>query len=148
MIGAIAALLAANAPRRRRSRRVRRGSTVARQAIASLEERKRAIRSTRLVQQLRPSVLRGACKRLGRLGATRLFPHDLSDRHALEVLEDRNVRREVDRSGADGQVLVTRSVIVMNVKVHDGIAERRDQLGGVLVDRSMPRVEAHLSVWA
>src|SRR6267378_444716 len=45
MIGAIAALLAANAPRRRRSRRVRRESTVARQAIASPGERKREIRS-------------------------------------------------------------------------------------------------------
>src|SRR5439155_5120757 len=148
MTGAIAAPPTATAPRRRRSRRLRRGSTVARQAIASPGERKRAIRSARLALQPRPSILRRARKSFGRLRAARLVPHDLRDRHALEAREDRNVWREVDRSGADGQVLVARAVIVVDVKVRDYIAERRDQLGGVLVDRGVPGVETHSSVRA
>src|SRR2546428_9752909 len=148
MTGAIAAPPTANAPRRRRSRRLRRGSTVGRQAIASPGERKRVIRSARLAQQPRPAVLRRARESLGRLRAVGLVPYDLGDRHALETREDRNVWREVDRSGADRQVLVARAVIVMDVKVRDDVAERRDELGGVLVDRSVPGVETHSSVWA
>ena len=45
-------------------------------------------------------------------------------------------------------MLVARAVVVVHVKVRDDITERRDQLGGVLVDRSVPGVEADPSVRA